>query len=130
LTAHGLEIQYQGGDNGREEGHIVTALTYLEDISSHVVPQIQHCLMLYLGSNQLIPTNSYYDTLTILNVSKVVNRTTVNLDTVDQFTRFTGTNWLAVYIAGPNTFQIDVKIAFEPDSDALYNVFMCGGRSN
>jgi flavin-binding protein dodecin len=86
--------------------------------------------MLYLGKKQFIPANQNYDTLTMLNVTEVVNRVTVNRDTVDQFTIFADADWLAVDIVGVNTFQIDVELALEPDSDALDSVFVCGERSD
>jgi hypothetical protein len=100
--------------------------THLEGFLTHAASQIEYCLVIGIGSKELIPTEAYHDNLTIMDVTEVANWVAFDRDTVDQLARLACTNWLAIDIAGPDLLQFDLILESETGFDGLNNVLVCG----
>ena len=100
--------------------------THLEGFLTHAASQIEHCLVIAISSEELIPTEAYHDNLTIMDVTEVANRVAFDRDTVDQLARFACTNRLTIDIAGPDLLQFDLIPESETGFNGLNNVLVCG----
>ena len=119
-------VQHWRTPKGEPVSNCLYWSTHLEGFLTHAASQIEHCLVIAISSEELIPTEAYHDNLTIMDVTEVANRVAFDRDTVDQLARFACTNRLTIDIAGPDLLQFDLIPESETGFNGLNNVLVCG----